>query len=154
IARTKSTTYVIDAPKSLASTPYHGIGMTMTTDRQIAANRRDALKSTDPRTADGLARSSRNALKHGAYAHHLPLTPEDRAGLRAPLASYHTELRSVSPLQRAQPRFLTETIHCLQPTGLCVPASPRPGRACRARGPDHGSNLSALNYLARAEARF
>jgi len=37
----------------------------MATDRQIAANRANALRSTGPKTAVGLARSSRNAYRHG-----------------------------------------------------------------------------------------
>jgi hypothetical protein len=37
----------------------------MATERQIAANRRNARKSTGPRTAAGKARSSRNARRHG-----------------------------------------------------------------------------------------
>ena len=37
----------------------------MATDRQIAANRANALRSTGPKTAVGLARSSRNAVRHG-----------------------------------------------------------------------------------------
>jgi hypothetical protein len=37
----------------------------MASERQIAANRRNAKKSTGPRSADGKARSSRNALRHG-----------------------------------------------------------------------------------------
>jgi hypothetical protein len=37
----------------------------MASERQIAANRRNAKKSTGPRTLAGKQRSSRNALKHG-----------------------------------------------------------------------------------------
>jgi hypothetical protein len=37
----------------------------MTTKRQIAANRRNAQKSTGPRSAAGRKRSSQNALRHG-----------------------------------------------------------------------------------------
>lgn len=37
----------------------------MATEKQIAANRRNAAKSTGPRTAAGKARSKMNALRHG-----------------------------------------------------------------------------------------
>ena len=37
----------------------------MTSQRKIAANRRNARRSTGPRTLTGKARSSRNALRHG-----------------------------------------------------------------------------------------
>jgi hypothetical protein len=37
----------------------------VTTQRQIAANRANARKSTGPRTEQGKARASRNALSHG-----------------------------------------------------------------------------------------
>jgi hypothetical protein len=37
----------------------------MTSERRIDANRRNAMKSTGPNTAEGKRRSSRNALRHG-----------------------------------------------------------------------------------------
>jgi hypothetical protein len=37
----------------------------MASERQIAANRRNAKKSSGPRSAGGKARSGRNALRHG-----------------------------------------------------------------------------------------
>jgi hypothetical protein len=40
----------------------------MTAERQIAANRANAQKSTGPRTAEGKAISSRNATRHGLYS--------------------------------------------------------------------------------------
>src|SRR5262249_5082897 len=40
----------------------------MATTKQIAANRANALASTGPRTIEGKAAASRNALKHGLTA--------------------------------------------------------------------------------------
>jgi len=37
----------------------------MTTEKQIVANRANALRSTGPKTAAGKKRSSQNALRHG-----------------------------------------------------------------------------------------
>lgn len=40
----------------------------MASDRQIAANKRNALKSTGPRTDAGKSRSAQNSYKHGLSA--------------------------------------------------------------------------------------
>jgi hypothetical protein len=42
----------------------------VSSDRRIAANRRNALKSTGPRTDAGRALAARNAVKHGLTASH------------------------------------------------------------------------------------
>ena len=49
----------------------------MASQRQIAANRLNAQASTGPRTAEGKAASSRNALTHGLTARTLLLEGED-----------------------------------------------------------------------------
>jgi hypothetical protein len=54
----------------------------MATDKQIAANRRNAQKSTGPRTAAGKFRSSLNALRHGLYARRFVLFTEDESAFR------------------------------------------------------------------------
>jgi hypothetical protein len=51
----------------------------MASDRQIAANRRNALLSTGPRSEVGKASSRRNALDHGLRAERLLLDGEDPA---------------------------------------------------------------------------
>jgi hypothetical protein len=48
----------------------------MTTQKQRTANRRNAKKSTGPRTAKGRARSSINALKHGLTAAQITIADE------------------------------------------------------------------------------
>lgn len=65
----------------------------MATAAQILANRANAACSTGPRTAQGKARSARNALKHGLTAAQLVVREDERddfealrAGLRAELA--------------------------------------------------------------------
>jgi len=49
----------------------------MPTQKQLEANRRNATKSTGPRTRAGKALSSRNALKHGLCAEQVLLPDED-----------------------------------------------------------------------------
>src|SRR5262252_4504142 len=67
----------------------------MTTDKQIEANRRNALKSTGPKTDEGKARSSMNALRHGLTAGQAVLpyeNPDDYEKLReGMLESYAPE---------------------------------------------------------------
>lgn len=66
----------------------------MTTERQIAANRRNALLSTGPRSEGGKRRSRRNALKHGLTAETVIGSLEDRRTYKA----LQTEvLRSYAP---------------------------------------------------------
>jgi len=50
----------------------------MSSLRKIDANRANARNSTGPRTPEGKARASRNAIKHGLLAAQLVLSVEDR----------------------------------------------------------------------------
>ncbi len=51
----------------------------MISDKQIAANRSNALLSTGPRTEEGKRRSSLNAMRHGITGQVTSMTDEDRA---------------------------------------------------------------------------
>jgi hypothetical protein len=61
----------------------------MTSERQLAANRQNALKSTGPRTPAGRAIASLNAARHGLYA---PILRD--AAPPAPLPPRENEPRS------------------------------------------------------------
>jgi hypothetical protein len=78
----------------------------MATEKQIAANRRNAQKSTGPQTEAGKARSSKNAVRYGIYAD--LLAPADACSLR-----FRALLRGLvhehSPLDPAQ-RELVESM--------------------------------------------
>ena len=64
----------------------------MATEKQIAANRANAPRSTGPRTAEGKARSAENSLVHGLTAQQVVISIEDRCAyeeLRATLIAEH-----------------------------------------------------------------
>ena len=49
----------------------------MTTKRQIRANRRNAKRSTGPKTVEGKRRSAHNAISHGLLSRETLLNGED-----------------------------------------------------------------------------
>src|SRR3954470_5254654 len=55
----------------------------MATAKQIEANRRNAQKSTGPKTEQGKMKSRLNSLEHGLGAIHVPLPHEDPMELHA-----------------------------------------------------------------------
>src|SRR5215467_5387123 len=65
----------------------------MATDKQIEANRRNAQKSTGPRTEEGRAAVRFNSLTHGLTATSLCLPGDDPEALEAHLATYHADYR-------------------------------------------------------------
>jgi hypothetical protein len=73
----------------------------MATKKQIAANRRNAEKSTGPRSVEGKAASSRNALKTGLYCRGIIIGKEDPTKLDELEAAYSAEYAPVTPTERA-----------------------------------------------------
>ena len=54
----------------------------MTSDKKAEANRRNALKSTGPKTPEGKAAVRLNALRHGLRSEEILLPGEDEEALR------------------------------------------------------------------------
>ncbi len=71
----------------------------MASDRQIRANRLNALSSTGPRTQDGKAASAANALRHCLAARQIVLAGEDPAEFDALRTALLTELCPDSALE-------------------------------------------------------
>src|SRR5690242_14265660 len=73
----------------------------MSSPKRIAANRRNAQKSTGPRTAAGKIKSCMNALKHGLDAQAVVLAGEDEAAFLARLEAWIADVRPRDDRERA-----------------------------------------------------
>jgi hypothetical protein len=71
----------------------------MASEKQIAANRANAQKSTGPRTGAGKAVARYNALTHGLTAARIVIFGEDEKEFEAFQAGIFAELRPTTPLQ-------------------------------------------------------
>jgi len=71
----------------------------MATELQILANRLNAQKSTGPRTNQGKAAVSQNAVKHGLFADHDVISSENQADFRLYRQQILDELAPVSPME-------------------------------------------------------
>ncbi len=71
----------------------------MTSEKQVRANRRNALKSTGPKTPDGKAVVRRNATKHGLLSQDVLLLGEDEQALKELDENLRTELQPVGELE-------------------------------------------------------
>jgi hypothetical protein len=72
----------------------------MATQKQLAANRLNAQKSTGPRSPQGKARSSMNALKTGIDAGTQIIQHESPSRLEALAGEYHDRFHPTTPEQR------------------------------------------------------
>ncbi len=71
----------------------------MSTQSQILANRRNAQKSTGPRTPQGKAAVSQNAVKHGLSARQTVISSESQAEFDLYRQQLLDELTPVSPME-------------------------------------------------------
>jgi hypothetical protein len=71
----------------------------MTTPAQIIANRRNAQKSTGPRTPKGKALACRNSLKHGLSARQAVISSEDQAEFDLYRRRFLVELAPQTPVE-------------------------------------------------------
>jgi hypothetical protein len=72
----------------------------MTSQRQIEANRRNASRSTGPRTSDGKRQSRRNALRHGLTAETVIASLEDAEDYEAFQAAIVSDYDAESAVER------------------------------------------------------
>ena len=75
--------------------------MPLTTEERAAINRNNAKLSTGPKTAEGKARASRNALKHGLRAEAFALTPEETEELETLTDDWVDYYQPATPGMRA-----------------------------------------------------
>ena len=71
----------------------------MASQRQRNANRRNAHRSTGPRTESGKARVARNAVRHGLLAREAVIPEEDPQQYLDLLAALHEEHQPAGPLE-------------------------------------------------------
>jgi hypothetical protein len=72
---------------------------TVTSDKKAEANRRNALKSTGPRTPEGKDAVRLNALRHGILSREILLPGEDEDALRELGERLRNELQPVGELE-------------------------------------------------------
>jgi hypothetical protein len=82
----------------------------MPSDKQTQANRQNASCSTGPRTPEGKARASLNAVRHGLLARQSVIPEEDRAQFLALLVALHAEHQPLGP----EETYLVEQIASAQ----------------------------------------
>ena len=145
------------------------------TKAQIRANRENAKKSTGPRTEEGKARVSLNALKHGLLARDAVLPSEDPAEFDRQLRDLEHDLRPENSLEfelvrqiadaqwrmrrlvRIETAFLSATLDAQrQHEEIFHPEKIRPGREGESQllGAGLLGRTQALLHLARYDAHL
>jgi len=80
--------------------------MELTSDAKVIANRRNAARSTGPRTGSGKAKSRLNALRHG-LASQQPIASADVIALAKAICEQHRSQLCLEPAMRIAESVLT-----------------------------------------------
>ena len=80
----------------------------MTSEKQLEANRRNAMRSTGPKTDEGKARSSRNNLRHGLTGQITVLPFEDREAHDAFVNRLIEDLNPETPMEEQLAHSIAE----------------------------------------------
>lgn len=80
----------------------------MLTEKQLEANRRNAQRSTGPRTPEGKARSSRNNFRHGLTGQIILMPDDEREAHDAYCQELIDSLRPETPMERDLARSIAE----------------------------------------------
>lgn len=86
-----------------------------TSDRQVAANRENAQRSTGPRTAGGKQRSAQNATKHGAFADSMRAITRGPLGEDPALFDVHVDelVNALGPRDAIEIGVASQIAHCM-----------------------------------------
>jgi hypothetical protein len=118
----------------------------MATEKQIAANRRNAQKSTGPKTPEGKARCAQNATKHGAYSDRLSTAEASNPRFRRLLKLLRAEFRPRDAAETA----LVESMAAARWNVLHLWF----GKPSDLVGQTGGDTIRSLDCLLRSEARL
>jgi hypothetical protein len=101
-AETKTTEIEIADPHALHE------NIRRTSEAQLAANRANAQKSTGPRTAEGKAKVSMNAVRTGMTGRAVLLPTDDVAIYQAHIARHVAEFIPVTPREKTLVQFIAD----------------------------------------------
>jgi hypothetical protein len=133
----------------------------MCSQKKIEANRRNALKSTGPKSADGKARSRLNAMKHGLTAQSPVVLDESPEQVETLAQALHDEFHPQTPMEYVLvQRMVLATWKLQRTTGAEIEAmqvlvrmSQKP-TAANVMVNDLGNGTSELDRLQRYEMRL
>ena len=103
----------------------------MISQKKLEANRRNAQKSTGPKTAEGKAISSQNGLTHGLTSRKCPILPgENEEEYRELQDALTRDLKPRGAMQRELVEDLVQTRWKIRRNASSSPASPALADSC------------------------